>query len=240
MQTKRTWPRVYEVNYLLNAIYFQDRQDRAEDFLLHRGRVRRHVHQDGRLDETIASIMAAAVEDRSAFEKPDEPIEMTIADDAAVIWALLRILAIELMHGFLETLQKFRGNVLEYEHVVRCGARLTAIEPTPKSDATGRNPQISGRVDDGGILSAEFEHNRGQVLCRSGHDDPGDSRAARKKDVIPRLCKQRGGLRDCAENDRKRFAVQVLRNEPRDHFGGRSGHFRGLDNSSVAGGNRRD
>src|SRR5260221_11461346 len=132
MQAKRTWPGVYEVNCLLNAIYFQDRQDRAEDFLLHRRRVRRHVRQDGRLDETVASIMAAAVEDRSTFEKAHQPIEMTIADDAPVIRALLRLLTTELMHGFLGILQKIPGNVLEYENTVRCWACLTRIVTTPE------------------------------------------------------------------------------------------------------------
>ena len=82
--------------------------------------------------------MLTAVKDRSTFEKPHQPIEMTIADDPSVIRALLRIFPIEFKHGFLQIFEKFRGNRLKYEDVVRRGARLTGIEPTPNSRDNAR------------------------------------------------------------------------------------------------------
>src|SRR6202040_3815151 len=115
---------VNEVDHFLNAAYLKDRQDRTKDFILHRRRVRRHVHQHGRLDKTFTSIIPPPVEDRSTVEQPRQPIEMTIADDAAVIRALLRIFSIEFNQGLLQILEKLRGHVLKYENVVRRGARL--------------------------------------------------------------------------------------------------------------------
>src|SRR6266699_6286308 len=142
IQTERAWPSVDEVDDFLNAAHFQDRQDRAKDLFLHRGRVRRHVHQHRWLDKTITSIMLAAVEDRSTFEKPHQPIKMMRADDPAVIRAFLRVVSIKFNQRFFQMFAKFRSDILKYEHVVRRGAGLTGIEPTPKGDATSRNSQI--------------------------------------------------------------------------------------------------
>ena len=75
-------------------------------------------------------------------------------------------------------------------------------------------------MNDGRILAAEFEHDRRQVFCCRGHDDLGHCRAAGKKDVVPRLFQQRGGFRNGAEHNGKRFAVEVFRKIARDHFAG--------------------
>jgi hypothetical protein len=61
-----------------------------------------------------------------------------------------------------------------------------------------------------------------------------------KKDVVPRLFEQRGRFRNGTEHDRKRFAIEILRKEPRDSFGSCSGYFRRLDDSAVTSGNRCD
>jgi len=50
----------------------------------------------------------AAVENRSAFEKLYQAIEMMSADDPAEIRAVLRIFSIELDQRFLEIFEKFR------------------------------------------------------------------------------------------------------------------------------------
>ena len=65
-------------------------------------------------------------------------------------------------------------------------------------------------MNDGRILAAEFEHDRREVFCRRGHDDLRDCGAAGKKDMVPWLFKQCGGFRHCAENNGKRFAVEVF------------------------------
>src|SRR6266568_294256 len=137
-------------------------------------------------------------------------------------------------------LEKFRGDVLKNEDIIRRGTRLTGIKPTPKGDATGCNPQISRRMDDGWIFSAEFEYDRRQLLSRRSHDDPGDRRPAGKKDVVPVLFEQCGGFGNRAENDRKRVAIQVLRKKSRDSLGSRGRHFRRFNDSSVTSGDGRD
>src|ERR1700719_2185303 len=80
IQTERTGPRVNEVDCLLNAAYFQDWQDRAENFFLHRRRIRRNIRQHCRGDETIVSIMLTSVKNRSAFEELYQAIEVMSAD----------------------------------------------------------------------------------------------------------------------------------------------------------------
>src|SRR5260370_22302354 len=165
---------------------------------------------------------------------------MMCTDDPAVIRHFLRICSIKLNQRFFQMLEKFRSDILKYKDVVRRGAGLTGIEPPPKGDATSRNSQISRRVYDGRILSPEFEHDWCQVLrCRS-HDDLGHCRAASEKDVIPLLFEQCGGFGDRAEDDRKRLAIKVLRNEPRDSFSRCGGYLRRLDDSGVASRNRCD
>ena len=145
--------------------------------------------------------MLAAVEYRSTIEKPHQPIEMMSGDDPAIIRTLLRIFSIELSEGFLQILKKFLGHLLKYEDIVRRRARLPGIEPTPEGDATGRNPQIGRRVDDGRALPAELEHHGRQVLRRGGHDHLGNRRSAGEEDVVPLLFQQRGGLGPRAEDD---------------------------------------
>ena len=95
-------------------------------------------------------------------------------------------------------------------------------------------------MNDGWAFPAQFEHDRRQSLRCGRHDQFGDGRAAGEKNVIPLLFQQRGGLGHRAEDDRKRAAVQIFRDEPRDQFGGGSGHFRGLYDSRVSRRNRPD
>src|SRR5207244_1221891 len=68
IQTQRAGTCVNELDHFLNAIDFQDWQDRAEDFLLHRRSVRRNVRQDGWSDETLLSPLLDDVQSRTASE----------------------------------------------------------------------------------------------------------------------------------------------------------------------------
>src|SRR5437588_8239319 len=136
---------------------------------------------------------------------------MMIADDPAEIRAVLRIFSIELDQRLLEAFEKVRGDILEYENVIRRGAGLAGVEPTTKRNPAGGNSQVRGRVNNRRIFAAELEHDRCQVLCRSGHDDLRYHGSASEEDVIPLLFQQRGGLGDRAEHNGKRLAVEVFR-----------------------------
>ena len=83
--------------------------------------------------------MLTAVKNRSTAEKPHQAIEMMSADNPAEIRTVLRILSIELDQRLLEILEELRGDILEDENVIRRGTALTAINPTPESDAARRN-----------------------------------------------------------------------------------------------------
>ena len=95
-------------------------------------------------------------------------------------------------------------------------------------------------MDDGRALAAELEDDRRQLLCRGRRHDLGDGRAAGEEDVIPLQLQKRGGHRRCALDHGKRIAVQILRDESRDHFGCGRRDFRGFDHSGVSSGYRRD
>src|SRR5947208_12499003 len=164
--------------------------------------------------------MLAAVKNRSTVEKLYQAIEMMSADDPAEIRTVLRIVAIELDQRLLEAFEKFRGDILEGENVVRCGARLAGVEPTAKRNPARGNSQVRGRVNNRRIFAAELEHDRCQVLCRSGHNDLRYCGSAGEKDVVPLLFQQRGGLGDRAEHNGKRLAVAVFRKEGRGRCGG--------------------
>ena len=83
--------------------------------------------------------MLTAVKNRSTVEKLCQAIEMMRADDPAEIRTVLRIVAVKLNQRFLQMFEKLRGDILEDENVIRRGTALTAINPTPESDAARRN-----------------------------------------------------------------------------------------------------
>src|SRR5205807_4679632 len=162
--------------------------------------------------------MLTAVKNRSTVEKLYQPIEMMSANNSTKVRTLLRIFTVEFNQRFFQMLEKFRGDILKDENVVRCGARLAGVDPTAKRNPARGNSQVRGRMNNRRIFAAELEHDRRQVLCRSGHDDLRYRGSASKKDMVPRLCQQRGGLGDRAEHNGKRLAVEVFRKEARDRF----------------------
>ena len=83
--------------------------------------------------------MLTAVKNRSTVEKLYQAIEMMSADDPAEIRTVLRIFSIELDQRLLQMFEKLRGDILEDENVIRRSTALTAINPTPESDAARRN-----------------------------------------------------------------------------------------------------
>src|SRR5207245_7038230 len=176
-------------------------------------------------DEAIVPVLLTAVKNRSTVEKLYQAIEMMSADDPAEIRTVLRDVAITLDQRLHEAFEKFRGDILEGENVVRCGARLAGVEPTTKRNPAGGNSQVRGRVNNRRIFAAELEHDRCQVLCRSRHDDLRYRGSASEEDVIPLLFQQRGGLGDRAEHNGKRLAVEVFRKGARDRFAGRRRNF---------------
>src|SRR3954447_13383505 len=108
--------------------------------------------------------MLAAVKDRSTVEKLYQAIEMMSADDPAEIRTVLRIVAVKLNQRFLQMFEKLRGDILEDENVIRCGARLAGVDPTTKRNPARGNSQVRGRMNNRRIFAAEFKHDRRQVL----------------------------------------------------------------------------
>ena len=87
----------------------------------------------------VPTIVLTAVIDRPACEERLQSIEMTLADDSAVVGTLLRVLAVELNYRFCEVLEELLGNVLEHQDVICPGASLAGVLPATLGDSACRN-----------------------------------------------------------------------------------------------------
>src|ERR1700683_5459806 len=95
-------------------------------------------------------------------EQTCEPIMVVEINNPAIIRTLLRIFPVELKQCLFQTFQQFIANVPDDEHGIWGVARLAGINPSPEGNAAGCYFQVGGRVDDAGILSAEFQNYRSQ------------------------------------------------------------------------------
>src|SRR5438874_13513692 len=130
---------------------------------------------------------------------------MMSANNSTKVRTLLRIFTVEFNQRFFQMLEKFRGDILEDENVIRRGAGLAGVDPTTKRNPAGGNSQVRGRVNNRRIFAAELEHDRCQVLCRRGHDDLRYRGSASEEDVIPLLF-QRSEERRVGKECRSRWS----------------------------------
>src|SRR5437899_2617316 len=149
------------------------------------------------------------------------------------------------------TVQSLTAASPEVVEVKICSVTESSSENTYKPSGLGRALTKSitswrlltsrtGRIGPKISSCITGESGRRQSFRCGRHDQFGDGRAAGEKNVIPLLFQQRGGLGRRTEDDRKRAAVQIFRDEPRDQSGGGSGHFRGFYDSRVSRRNRPD
>src|SRR5579872_738783 len=142
IDAKRTRPGVDELDRFLNVANLEYRQDGTKDLFLHRGGLRRNIHQHSGRQKPVNPIMLPAVVDGSTREQSDQTIKVMKADDATVVRAFLGIFSVKLKQGFFPVPQKLRRNILEEENVVGRGTCLAGIEPTPVRNPASRDPQI--------------------------------------------------------------------------------------------------
>src|SRR5262249_59319107 len=125
-----------EVDDLVDVADLQNREDWAEDFFLHHGRVWRHIRQDRRREEAASPVVLTAVINRSTREQVHQPSEVTVADDPAVVRAFLWIIAVKPKNRFFQMFQERFGDVLEHEDIVRCRTGLASVRPAALRNST--------------------------------------------------------------------------------------------------------
>ena len=82
------------------------------------------------------------------------------------------------------------GDSLVAEHIVGRHARLPAVQELAPDDASRRQIDLGGLVDDAGALPAELEHDRRQVRSRLLEHDLSDRLAAGEEDEVELLVEQ--------------------------------------------------
>ena len=94
----------------------------------------------------------------------------------------LRPIRVEL---FMLLLQRVHKRGLEgsgYQHVVRRNASLPSVENLTPVQPLGGELEVASGVDEYRRLAAQFQGDRGKVLCRSCCNDPADPSASSVED----------------------------------------------------------
>ena len=154
---------------------------------MHDRRVERRVDDDRWGDVVVVEIDLSTDGDRPAVEQSREPFGALAVDDATVVRALLRVVAVEVVHRLYDVRDELVLDVGPHQDVVGCSADLAAVDVPAVGDTPGRGLDVGRGVHDGGVLAAELEHRRGEVLGRGLMNDLADLRAPREKDQVPVL-----------------------------------------------------
>jgi hypothetical protein len=106
VEAERAGPAVDPLNHGLHRINLQDRQDRAEDLVLHYRRVQRHVDEHCRRNVTFGDVGLTADRDFPALQQADKPVEVLAVDNAAIIWTDFWIVAVKVADRLGERLHE--------------------------------------------------------------------------------------------------------------------------------------
>ncbi len=241
VQRQRMWPGVDERDSRVDVVDRQHRQDRPEDLLLHHRRVRGDAGEHRRGEVAGTTVAAAAGDDgfvAAGVEQPDQPVEVTVVDDASEVRRHLRVLAVEVVHRAQHGAEELILDGPGDEDVVGGDARLAGVGEPPPRDPSGGDVDVGVGRDDRRALATELERHRGEVLRRRPHDDLRHRRAARVEDVVEALGEHRRRLLDPAGHDLNGALVEVARNQLGDEFGRRRCQLGRLEHRRVAGGER--
>ena len=179
IQRQRRRPVAQQRQRIVEVVEFQHRQDRPEDFLLHHRRVGRHVGQNRRREVEVARIVLAAVGDLAAAEVAGEPIQVFPVDDAAVVRAFLRVVAVELAHRPLQRLPPSGANAAIHEDEIRRDAGLAGVHELAPGDPPRRDVQRRVGANQARAFAAEFERDRREVPGGGRHHGPAHAACCR-------------------------------------------------------------
>ncbi|SKS51309.1 Uncharacterised protein [Mycobacteroides abscessus subsp. abscessus] len=145
---QRFRPGIDEINCSIQRFSGDNRQNRAEDLLLHQRLVGIGIHHDGRLDGQTLGIRRTTDGHLSlgGREVSDQPIELTLVEHPQT---LVLPVCLELCPRLLDLLHQLVTNRCVRDDVVGCQADLTGVETLHVSDTTGRhlNVGVGSHVD---------------------------------------------------------------------------------------------
>eukprot|EP00755_Sulcionema_specki_P006383 Sspe_Gene.35308::Locus_17115_Transcript_1_1_Confidence_1.000_Length_1573::g.35308::m.35308 len=211
-----------------------DGKDWAEYFLLHHRVGQRRGDDDGRGDEPLLHIdlvgSACYHFTLGCPQEVEEAVDVSLTDHTSVVRAPFRE---HLLHGARQPLYHCLGLVTMDNHVVRCDARLPAVEPFTHSNALHRLFHRCSLVDDDRRLSPKFQGDRGEVLRGGSHDLPPDGTVACVQNVIPTLLQKSLRLWNPAQHHPHATRVHVLSDKLADALRAVGGDLTGLDDHAV-------
>ncbi|MNP16573.1 hypothetical protein D3C76_1089750 [compost metagenome] len=196
IQGQRSWALVDVGEGVLDAAVRHDRQQRAEDFVLHDAHVVVHVEQQVRLHGTaLARLLGVQVDDLGAFaagigEVTVKSGQVALIDDGGVV-AIVGQAWVKVAHGLAIGLDKTFDAVLGYQDVVRGHAGLASVEVLAESDAFGGILERYIGRHDGRRFASQLQGDRGQVLGGGTHHMPANTGSAGEQQMVERQLRER-------------------------------------------------
>ncbi len=178
--------------------------------------------------------MVTTDHDLRTLQQPDEPVELPLVDDPAVVVTGTGIGAPQIGDSLLERVHQRRNPVGRGHHVVRGDAGLAGVGELGPGDAPRRLAEVGVVVEPDRRLAAQLQRDRRQMLGRRPHHDPADRPAAGEDDVVEPLGQQLRRLWNPALHDPYGPVGEVARHEPGDQRRGGGREFARLEDSRVA------
>lgn len=122
----------------VNVLVREDRQNRAEDLLLHHRRVDRRVDQRRR-DVLLRDVVLTAGHHLTlrGIDQLGQSLRVSLVDDSSEVWAGRRRVGVELLHRLDALLLEGRLQTSRDEHIVGSDARLTGVQAEAELGAAG-------------------------------------------------------------------------------------------------------
>mmetsp|Transcript_34798 Transcript_34798/g.55880 ORF Transcript_34798/g.55880 Transcript_34798/m.55880 type:complete len:436 (-) Transcript_34798:38-1345(-) len=235
---------VHDFDRIVQSLVWHNGHDGPEDLLLHEGRVHGGIVDDGGRDVPRAPVDAGhAAADELALGGLDEPlhsVDVALVHDLAVLPVGLGVVAVAGLHQGLLPLHELLCPGLVHQHVVGRDADLPAIHPLDHRHAVAGGIHLGGLVDDDRRLAAQLKGYRREMFRGGPHNDLAHDSVACVEDVVPSLLQQGRGLVKCSLDDLDALGIQVLLHQGLQQRRARGAHLAGLDDDTIACGDRRN
>lgn len=214
----------------------------AEDLVAHEPRRELWVAHDRRRDVAVKAVERASDRDLATVvaQERGDAVEVAVVDDPAVVAAHLRIGAVELANCVADLFDESIGHGVFNEHIVGSDTSLPGVQEPSPGDSPRGDGHVGVRKDQGGVLSPELERDRSQVWGRGLEDGARRVRSPRVDHVIDAGRDRVHHLVVTTFDDDDGGRIEMLEGELSERSRGRRRELGGLDDDTVARGQRRD
>ncbi len=146
---KRMRPGGDEGQGLGQVRHLEDREQGAENLLLHHRRIRCHSGEDCRFEIARRPIMAPTEHHTAVSQETHQPVEMLLGDDPAVVGTDRGILPVEACHRPCQRRLELRRQLRRREEVIGCHAGLPRVHEFAVGDAARRGLEVPAQYDGG-------------------------------------------------------------------------------------------